>query len=419
MRHFFLLFALGSLAVLGVACSTNTKEKEPEPNARVEALSEAELVKANNQFALDLYGQFRTERGNLFVSPYSISTALGMTYAGARGATADQMAKALHFPSDERRLHPAFVALHKRIHNPDANGYQIQSANALWLQDGFVLLPEFVETSQKYYDGSVREIDFKNAAAPASINDWVAKQTKDRIKNLLQPSDLPRLTRMVLTNAIYFKGDWAARFPKAGTQDRYFYRKNGDSVTVPLMAQCAEYPFWEDDNLQVAEIPYVGKQLSMVVILPRSAEGLPAVEKTLSSENIAGWVSRLKEAKINVYLPRFKAALRLDLKQQLSNLGMPLAFDRDQADFTGMTGADPEKQLHISKVIHEAFVEINEEGTEAAGATAVIELAKSAVGEPSVRVPPTFRADRPFVFVIRDNPSGSILFIGRLSDPAK
>jgi serpin B len=426
MRHVFSLIAAGCILTLGFGCSVtvtpdNAKEKGKDTRPDVEGISQAELVKGNNQFAVELYARVGKEPGNLFVSPYSISTAMGMTYAGARTTTAEQMAKTLHFPADERRLHPTFAGLRKEILAGQGKGYEIQTANALWPQKGYGFRTEFTDTVRQLYNASVQEVDFVDAREPArsTINDWVAKETRDKIMGLLQPGDLTELTRLVLTNAIYFKGDWAAQFPKAGTQPRYFYRKNGDYVTTPQMAQCAEFPFWQDDTLQVAEFPYVGKHLSMVVVLPRSAEGLPAVEKTLSPEKLADWIGKLKTTKINVFLPRFKARTRLDLKEQLSALGMPVAFDRDNADFTGMTGTDPNKKLHISKVIHEAFVEINEEGTEAAGATAVIEEAKSAKGTPSVVVPPTFRADRPFLFVIRDTRSGSVLFMGRLADPSK
>jgi serpin B len=409
---------LGCLLILATGC-IGTKE-EPAPGPAVDGIAEAELVKNNNQFAFDLYAKIRGEPGNLFVSPASISTALAMTYAGARGTTAEQMAKTLHFPADEKKLHPTLAGLNKKIQAGQGKGYEIQMANALWVQQGFGLQPAFLDTMKSHYGAGVREVDYIGGtdAACKSINGWVEQQTKERIKGLLQPSDLDKLTRLVLTNAIYFKGSWGARFPKTGTRDRPFYRKNGDFVTFPMMAQCAPFPYWESDTLQVAEFPYVGKQLSMSIFLPRSAEGLPAFEKTVTPEKIAEWSSKLSEQKINVYLPRFKVTQRLDLKESLRDMGMPLAFDSDKADFTGMTGTDPQKKLHISKVIHEAFVEINEEGTEAAGSTAVVGTAKSVKG-PVEPEPPTFEANRPFLFVIRDNRSGSILFIGRLSDPTK
>ena len=418
MRYVLCLLAVGCFVAFEAGCSRTTSE----PEAAVDPGDRAELARANNRFAVALYAQVRKEPGNLFLSPYSISTGLAMSYAGARGTTAEQMAKTLHFPFHSKRLHPAFAALRKELQGKQAKGYEIQSANALWLQQGFGLQAEFVEIAEKYYDGKVSEVDFVGGpeAARAAINEWVAKQTRDRIKALVQPDDLTPLTRLVLTNAIYFKGNWAAQFPKAATHNLPFYRKNGDSVKAPLMSQCATFRYWGDDTLQVAEFPYVGKRLAMMVVLPRSAECLSAIEKTLTPDQIAQWLSRLEERIINVYLPRFKAKLRLELTEPLSALGMPLVFDRDQADFTGMTGTDPQKRLHIAKVLHEAFVEVNEEGTEAAGATAVAhDKDKAAVGARHAQEPPTFRADHPFLFLIRNTRSGSIVFVGRLTDPSK
>jgi len=415
MRQFLLIFAISSLAAVGAGCSTS--KKAPDPVIEENAVDTAELVAGNNRFALDLYGQLRQEPGNLFLSPYSISTCLGMTYAGAHGPTADEMAKVLHFRTDDQQLHPAFSALRKRIEDENAKGYRIDSANALWLDQGFVLEADFVATIGKYYAGQFRQVNFgAGDAARAAINDWVAKQTRDKIKEFIQPNVLdPLLTRLVLTNAIYFKGDWASRFPKEKTQEQLFYRKKDDTVKAPLMEQHGMFPYCEYDALQVVELPYVGKQLSMVVVLPRSVEGLDAVEKSLTQEKLAEWGRTLRPKNIKVFLPRFKTTLRLDLKEQLSALGMPLAFDPGKADFTGVS----QEKLHISKVLHEAFVEVNEEGTEAAAATAVIMEKKSDAGPRGHFEPPTFRADHPFLFLIRDNRSGSILFIGRITDPTK
>lgn len=408
MRLFSLL-AIGLTISLAAGCSSK------EAGGTAAPMEEAELVQANNRFAVDLYAQLCREPGNLFFSPYSVSTALGMTYAGARGTTAEQMATTLHFPADAAKLAPAFAGLNKKLQADAGKGCEILTANDLWVQSDFGLQKAFVDTARTHYQAEVGEVDFANAAEAAAtkINERVARQTKGKIDKLLQPSDLTPLTRLVLTNAVYFKGDWAAQFPKAGTLKLPFYRKNGDFVSTPLMAQSATFPFWEDKQFSIGELPYVGKRLSMVVIVPKSAEGLPEIEKSLTLGKIDEWIKQMQAQRINVYLPRFKTSFRVDLKERLSEMGMPLAFDRNQADFSGI-GADPKKKLHISKVLHEAFVEVNEEGTEAAGATAVIMEEK---GDRVVIVPPTLRADRPFLFFIRDTSSGAILFLGRVSDP--
>jgi serpin B len=404
--------------LLPVAACSRTNVATPDVPAN-NGIDPTELVKANNQFALDLYAKLTAEPGNRFFSPFSISTALGMTYAGARGTTAEEMARTLHFPPDHKRLHPTLNGLLGKIQSEQGTGYEIQLANALWLQKGFGLQAEFLDVTKTHYQAGLREVDFEGSPGDArnAINAWVDQNTKGKIKELLAPSDVSPLTRLVLANAIYFKGDWAARFPPADTHDSNFYRKNGDPVKVRLMAQCGNFAFFENDAFKMVEMPYVGKQLSMLAFVPQSAEGLPEFEKTLTPDKIASWSGQLVEQRINVYFPRFKSALRLELQNQLRSLGMVQSFDPSQADFTGMTGADPQKKLHISKVIHEALVEINEEGTEAAGATAVVVTRKG--GGSIVPEPPTFRADRPFLYMIRHNPTGSILFMGRLVDPTK
>jgi serpin B len=372
----------------------------------------AAVVGGNSRFAFDLYAKLRQEKGNLFVSPYNISAALAMTYAGAKGETAEQMAKVLHFP-DGDKLHPSFGSLIHQINGGgNKKGYELATANALWGQQGYGFLPEYLQLVKQNYGGGLKDVDFIGATEEArkTINAWVERQTQDKIKELLHKGDVDPLTRLVLTNAIYFKGAWMQPFPKGATKDEPFYLAADRKLQTPLMHQTAHLGYAEGDGLQALELPYAGGDLSLLVLLPKEKGGLAELEKKLTTEMVAGVVGRLRPREVQVALPRFKTTARFELRKVLSDMGMPRAFD-DDADFSGMTGR---RDLWISKVIHQAFVDVNEEGTEAAAATAVVMATPGAVdSEPA----PVFRADHPFVFLIRDTRSGSILFLGRLADP--
>jgi serpin B len=373
----------------------------------------ATVVADDNDFAFDLYAHLAKEEGNLFLSPASISTALAMTYAGARGQTADEMARTLHFTLDQQRLHPAFATV---LRDWKAEGkkraYQLTVANALWGQKGFAFVPEFLNTTRVHYGAGLIDVDFVSNAelARKTINEWVEKQTQDKIKQILQPGVLNTNTRLVLTNAIYFKGDWASQFKKDATRKEPFHVTARQTVDVPLMHQTESFPYLEADTFQMLELPYAGGDLSMAVLLPRQVDGLAALEKTLSEPRVKEWSAKLRKQKVAVTLPRFQLTRAFDLMQALTQLGMPLAFDQDgKSDFSGIGGSPG--WLYLSAVIHKAFVDVNEQGTEAAAATAVVIAARAFIQVP------TFRADRPFLFLIRDNRSGSILFLGRVTNP--
>ena len=379
-------------------------------------MDKAELVKNNTQFAFDLHAAFADETANLFYSPFSISTALGSAYAGARGSTAEEMAKTLHFPKEQDRLPREFARLRDSIRSSQGKGIEIDMNNGLWVQKDYPLQPSFLQ-SMKATDGAPHEVDFANdvVVARRAINESIDKSTRGKIKEILGPGDLDASTRVVLTNAIYFKGDWLRTFPEKGTRQAFFYRKPGDGVQVPMMSQLAAFPYLSTDSFQAVQLPYAGKQLSMILFAPTRADGLFEFEKTLTPEKLTSHLSQMTAQEINVFLPRFKIRYRADLKERLISLGMRQAFEAGKADFSGMV---VKEKVHIAKVIHEAFVEVNESGTEAAGAT-VIETAKSAGGGPVVREPPSFRADRPFLFLIRHDATGSILFAGRMVDPTR
>jgi len=369
------------------------------------------VVKGNNVFALDLYGRLRQKDGNLFFSPYSISDALAMTYAGARGQTAEQMATTLHFALPAQRLHPAFGEL---IRSLNAGGkdrkYQLSVANALWGQKGYTFLPDFIRLTKDVYEGGLKEVDFvKTEEARKAINHWVEEQTRDKIKDLIPEGALVSDTRLVLTNAIYFKSAWAEAFHEGATKKEDFHLGGGRKVQVPMMHTNEAFRYRDGGTFHALELPYQSRQLSMIVLLPKKVDGLAELEKNLTSARLDEWLKAMKVHQVNVALPKFKFSAEFSLKDVLSAMGMPLAFSK-QADFTGMTTRE---RLYIDKVLHKAFVDVNEKGTEAAAATAVVVRPTSAPNYPRA----DFRADHPFVFLIRENRTGSILFLGRVANP--
>ena len=373
------------------------------PAARSEEVNP--LVKGNNAFACDLYAKLRANKGNLIFSPYSVSTALAMTYAGARGETAEQMQKTLHFLLGQEGLHEAFRTLASQLKPKEG---ELTIANRLWGQQGYQFLDTFLKLTESAYGAKLAQLDFAGATEEArkTINTWVEEQTRDKIKELLPKGLLDPLTTLVLTNAIYFKGKWASPFKKERTNDAPFTLLDGTKVTVPMMRQSGAFAVNRTKKLHVLEIPYAGKALSMVILLPTAADGLAALERALTASRLAEWLPKRKPSTVNISLPRFKIATPVNLTKTLAEMGMPLAFSGG-ADFSGMTG---KRDLFIGNVVHKAFVEVNEEGTEAAAATAV--LMKRAA------MPPSFTADHPFLFLIRDKRSGSILFMGRVLNPA-
>lgn len=400
------IFSTGLLAVLAIVIFAYSMPAEAKNSSDVKIVAEG-----NTAFALNLYGKLREKQGNLFFSPYSISTALAMTYAGARKNTEKQMATVLNFSLDQKRLHPAFARLEAQLNAvQEKKGIELSVANALWAQKDYVFLREFLDLTEKNYGAVLNHVDFKKAheAARRKINAWVEQKTKDKIKDLIKPGVLDALTRLVLTNAIYFKGKWASQFKKSHTKEGPFWLAPGKSVDAPMMTQKQDFRYMENDSVQMLELAYVGKDLSMIVLLPKKVCGLAQLESALSMENLNTWMDGLREREVLVFLPKFKVTSQFSLSKTLSLMGMPDAFG-PTADFSGMDGT---KMLYISAVIHKAFVDVSEEGTEAAAATAVAMALKS-----TAVLAPVFCADHPFMFVIYHNPSGTILFLGRIVDP--
>jgi serpin B len=409
MRHFPFLACMAISLFLQPASAT-------EPSSRAIHPDTLSVADGDNQFAIDLYKRLARNGGNLFCSPESISTALAQAYAGARGETAAEMARVLHFSLPAPRLHSAFSELIAacRSTRPDC---VLHSANALWCAVDAQIIPEYIAMLKRHYGVGVGKVDFRRAGEKArqSINGWTEQQTRGTIKDLLPPGILTPETALVLVNAIYFKGVWDQPFQKDSTELAPFQLTRTDKVNVPLMFQHDSFSYAETDTYQAVEMNYAGKNLSMVVLLPRKVDGLADLERSLDMQSLNRCVASLRNTDLLLHLPKSKLNCAFMLQHTLAEMGMRSAFSVRDADFSGMSNSKP--GLYISAVLHKAFVEVNEKGTEAAAATAVVALPGAAppIGEP-VR-PPEFRADHPFLFLIRETRTGSILFMGRVADP--
>jgi len=389
---------------------------EPAPVANDKGATPAginSVVSANNQFALDLYSRLKNDDGNIFFSPYSISTALAMTYEGARGKTANEMQSVFHFPTDGSLRKSSFAAIHNQLNKPDAK-YKLNIANALWAQNNYKFLNDYLTTLQQYYAGKATNVDFKNSTEEArqTINKWVESKTNNKIKDLFPQGSLNDMTRLVLTNAIYFKGTWIKQFEKSQTKDDDFRVSSADTIKAPMMRRTdknAKFNYAEDDNTQILEMPYEGDKLSMMVLLPKN-DNLSSLESSLSLEKINDWRNKLREQRVDVFMPKFTFDTKYFMNETLAKMGMPTAFTYG-ADLSGMDGT---QNLFIQTVIHQAFVDVNEEGTEAAAGSGVSIGIKSIAPQTTI-----FRADHPFIFVIQDKDNGNILFLGRVVNPKK
>ncbi|MCR4403956.1 MAG: serpin family protein [Candidatus Acetothermia bacterium] len=393
----------------GIEVLQSSKPRETSPQVDQHELEE--LVTGNSAFALDLYAALRGEGGNLFYSPYSISLALAMTYAGARGETERQMGATLHFTLSQDRLHPAFNALDLALASRGravSEGFRLNRANSLWGQLGYPFLESFLDTLAENYGAGLRLLDFQNRPEESRlvINDWVSDQTAGRIQDLLPEGSIGSDTRLVLTNAIYFKAAWKNPFNESLTQPGPFHLLDGSQATVPLMRQTATFGYAAGPGYQAVELPYDGDELSMVVLLPEEGR-FEEFEGSLEPDRLSAILNELQPQSVELTMPKFRYTSSFSLRDTLAAMGMPIAFS-ELADFSGMNGTGG---LAISDVIHKAFVAVDEAGTEAAAATAVV-IRETAV-LPSIEV----RLDRPFIFLIRDIPSGSILFIGRVLNP--
>jgi len=374
----------------------------------------AAVVRGMTEFACDLYKQIDSQDGNLFFSPYSVSVALAMLYAGARGRTETEMARALHFAVPQERLHPAFNALDLALasrgegaQGRDGEGFRLNIANGLWCQYDYSFLQSYLDIVGENYGAGVRLLDFKTAPEPSRriINEWVAKKTEGRIRDLLPQGSITILTRLVITNAVYFNAAWKTPFDPDSTRDGAFHLLDGSIVTVPLMSGRLDCGVARGAEYTAVELPYDGDELSMIIIVPAPGT-FKEFESSLGADRLQSIVESIRASEVILTMPKFTFRRKLDLKGALSALGMSSAFVPNEADFSGIDGT---RSLFVSDVVHQAFCLVDEAGTEAAAATGVV------VGVTSV--PPEIRIDRPFVFFIRDKPTGAIIFFGRVLDP--
>ncbi len=418
-----ILLALVAIMAFGLVACTQPAAgnvlQSDKPRNTSPAMGKADLaplVEGNSTFVFDLYQTLRSTDGNLFYSPYSISLALAMTYAGARGDTEKQMSKTLHFLLPQDRLHPALNSLDLTLASrgqgakgKDEEGFRLHIINAIWGQKDYEFLPEFLDLLAENYGAGLRILDFIKATEQSriAINQWVSDQTEERIKDLIPQGAIDTLTRLVLTNAIYFNAAWQYPFDKAATSDGDFNLLNGDKITVPMMRQTESLGYAKGDGYQAVELPYGGRELSMVILLPEQGQ-FDSFESSLSSQQVGNIIQEIEDREVVLSMPKFEYESSFGLKKALTDLGMRVSFTPD-ADFSGMDG---KRDLFIHDVLHKAFVSVDEAGTEAAAATAVI------VGVTSVPAETIeLKIDRPFIFLIRDIETGTILFVGRVMNP--
>ncbi len=407
-----LLYALlsvfsGSVAVAAEALAAKPAQASTAPD-------EITAVKGSNAFAFDLYQQLSSQPGNLFFSSESISMTFAVAYAGAQGETAKEMAGVFHFTLPPRQLHPALSALYTGL-NAHHKDYELDLADALWAQKGTDFLPAYLNLIQSNYGTVFQPVDFKTSpdAARTTINQWVEKQTNQKIKDLIGPGVLNTTTRLVLTNVIYFKGTWSDPFNKEATEPDQFHVSPTQFVMTPLMHGLGSYRYYDGGTFQALELPYSGGDISMIIFLPKDVGGLATLEKSFTAAAAAGWIQKLApQDRVAVTLPRFTTTQQLELSGALSAMGMPQAFS-GAADFSGIDG---KPDFAISAAIHKAYIDVNEQGTEAAAATSIVMTATAMRYEPP---PIQFQADHPFIFLLLEKRMGSILFLGRVADPTK
>jgi len=415
----FVLLFIGLATAGAVAFLKPYNPTSPPPAEEIGKTAEGvtAVVNSSNQFNIDFYKEvIKIENGNIFYSPYSIYSALAMTYEGADGTTAEEMKKVFYFPESEI-LRPNFAALYNTINKADKQ-YELRTGNALWAQNDYKFLDSYFSNVEKYYGGKAVNLDFMNEPELCrnTINTFIAEQTNNRIKDVIPAGAVNSQTRLVISNAIYFKGKWDLEFDKEKTRDLDFKTLTG-SVSVPMMFMTPKseetFNYYENDELQVLELPYKNKELSMIVLLPKEEDGLSNLENEMDFTKLNTWISNLKSTNVDqIYLPKFEFDIFTNIITPLTKLGMTAAFSTSSADFSKMTG---NRELYVFNILHKAFIKVDEEGTEAAAATVVI------IGETSAEGPTNeliFRADHPFIFMIRENQTGAILFIGRITNPS-
>ncbi|MFP4041808.1 MAG: serpin family protein [Bacteroidales bacterium] len=368
-------------------------------------------VDGNNAFTFSIFDEINNEEANVFFSPYSISSALAMTYNGAEGKTREEMASVLNFPENKHELSVGFKRLNEHLHELQRDDIQLKVANSLWGEQTYSFRQEFLDINKEYYKAGIRKVDFKNNynKAREDINKWVEENTEEKIKDLIPPGMLDAMTRMVLANAIYFKGAWEFPFDEKKTRKDTFYIYTKCRTKADFMNRSLTANYYKDNLAEVLEIPYSGGEISMLIVLPHETYGMEKLESKLDRSLYEKYNQELSRKQVELSLPKFNITADYELSDVLSKLGMKTAFGGD-ADFSGMTG---KKELYISNIVHKSFVDVNEEGTEAAAATGVV-MRKTSL-PPSEKI--KFKADHPFIFFIKDNETNSVLFMGRVMNP--
>ena len=388
-----------------------------------------DIANANNKFAINLYSEINKDSNeNIFFSPWSISTAFAMAYEGAREETANEIQSVFHFPTDDNSRRSSYANMLNTL-NKASGKYKLSTANAIWLQEDYPFLKDYKDTISRYYLGDIKNLDFVNnpSGASSNINNWVSKNTNNKITNIVSPNMFNEMSRAVLTNAIYFKGKWEHQFDKDDTKPEDFTLESGSKIKVPMMRLTddeLDFNYVETDGVQILEMSYQGDKISMLVLLPRTEitnsrfereeiqpqlSNMTQLESILTEEKLQEWRNKLKPETVYIYMPKYTFETSYFLSDYLKSMGMNLPFTWPGADFSGMDGTD---LLYIDKVLHKAYIDVYEEGTEAAAATVISMMARAAMPHYI-----EFRADHPFIFIIQETETGNILFMGRVTDP--
>ena len=409
----YILITLLTLTMVGLffTCSRKTQQTmQRHSGAEIASIMELPAGERINHFAFDLMKHISSNNDNYVVSPFSISTALAMTYAGAREQTALEMSNTLFFDPSQQNFHPAYRDYLLSLQEQAGEHVQLNIANALWAHEAYQFLPAFFSLAETYYQSRLNQVNFRGdrEAIRLDINQWVYNQTREKIANLIAPSILTEDTRLVLVNAIHFLGQWLSPFTEERTRKEVFRGMGGQEAETDFMRRTGYYSYAENNHMQVIDMPYQGGQFSMVVVLPTEGTDISMVEETLTGFSFSNMLADMERTHVDLRLPRFEMETSSDLEVLLAEMGMPTAFSK-RADFSGMTGDD---SLMIDKVIHKAMIDVKESGTEAAAATAVVMIMKTSI-EPEPEKTVVFHANRPFLFFIKDNRYNSILFMGR------
>ena len=406
------IIALSVLAIIAITSGIGILYISENNSADILVNNDDSAIDKSEQkdFVFAFYSEIaKDEKSNIFFSPLSISTAFSMAYEGADENTASEMQQIFGFESDDAKRQKAISELLSQFNHKD-DWYSLQVANALWVKDGYEIKQDYLDAAKTHYSSTVDNVDFVTDDGINKINSWVKEKTNDKIENILAPGSTDELTRMVITNAVYFKGKWSSEFNQKNTSEKPFWTDKDNSVMVPMMKQPVDiYNYAKTGNLQALELNYLGGDISMVILLPKDRDGIQSLEQYMDKKKLDEIKDSMTRQPLTVEIPKFEFETEYNLKSPLQSMGLHDAFDESNADFQGIT----DEQVYLEQAAHKAFVNVNEKGTEAAAITALVMRATSGPPEPVAE----FVADHPFMFVIQEKKSGEILFIGRLVSP--